>query len=360
MTLNRVGTLPVSAINLGVAAAPPALQAEVAKLQADVSGLTAAITTQLEVQATFPPNIAGYLTAFSLVLDPSVLTSAFSPANWLALNADANVELVAELAFIEAQIAIVAPVVEDLEAGLTAPGLAGWTYAGDARGFGAELEGATVHGTGAVNGREQVSAIVLGSASFSDWATFGTGFRTGPSSDEDLPDPTRERRLRYQGALSGGEWSGTARDLLPRLRLILEGLQGSKAAIEEQIAITVGLNLPDPSIIVDAGLEVDLVAALGDMVDVQADLGADIGTVTGQIDAILDIAADVQATLSGGGLTLWTFSGELRQLGAELAEETRPGLPGVGERSAPAYGLVIAAKAPEAWADFGLVMRTEP
>ena len=69
MAIQRLGTLPVAAANVGLAAAVPCLNAQMGKLQLDVSKLQASLLAQLEVTAAFPPD-PSFLAALQGALDP--------------------------------------------------------------------------------------------------------------------------------------------------------------------------------------------------------------------------------------------------------------------------------------------------
>lgn len=353
MPIALVGTLPVAALNVGLAAAPAGIQAEIAKLTAQISGLAGAIAAQLQVTANFPPNLTGYATAFA-TLDASALLAAFNPANWVTLNAGANVELVAELGLIEAQLAVVGALVAPFEAGLAAPGIAGYSYAGRAAGFGHALAAATAGGIGSIPPTQNVNALIIGCADFDAWGAFSAGFNTGPSAQIDLGSIATPDSLRFLGSLGGGQWNTGLRDVFGVLASFLLELEGAKAALEAQIELSVGVNLPDPGVVINA--DIDVGAALENLVGVQADITADITLLQARIDFLLDLVASI--TLSGGGLTLWSYSGPAGALGSSFAPLVANGLPGVGGPNTPAYGVALACADAAAWANFGLIFKT--
>jgi hypothetical protein len=356
--LSLVGTLPVSALNLGLAAAPAGIGVEVSKLQADITRLTGALDTQLAVTAEFPPNLAGYTAAFALALDPTAVAAAFDLTNWVTLNADAKVGLAIDLALLESLLAILDGIIDSFTLGLSAGGLAAWSYAGRAVGFGTTLDGATRLGIAGIPADQDVSAIIIGTASHASWSTFGEGFHVGTSAGTDLGDETSQELLAFLGTLTGRDLSTGVRDLFSLLDLLRAELEGRKDAIEAQIELSLGVNLPDPTAIVEAGLDIDLGAALGNLVDVQADLGADIDLLTLNVEAALALSASISAQLSVGGLTLWSYSGPMSELGAAFAPEIEDGVPGATGANGATYGLVIASASPTAWADFTQIFRT--
>ena len=155
------------------------------------------------------------------------------------------------------------------------------------------------------------------------------------------------------GVLGGAEWNTGVLDIYARIELLLLELQALKASIQAQIELSLGLNLPDPTVIVEAGLAIDLDLALENIINVQVDLTAQLELFQLRIDLILELIAELNAQLSAGGLTVWSYSGTAGQLGAEFATAIADGLPNAGGPNAPAYGLAIACASPSAWASFG-------
>ncbi len=355
MAITLLGTLPISATNLGLAATPPGFTAQVAKLTADLAKLADALAAQVTVQTALPPDPT-FLLALQNQLDPTTLALVF--AQWPTLNADANTDLVAELAFIDAQLLILEGITVPLQVGVDAGSLAGWTYSGQARGFGTELEAATVNGFGGVDRNANVDAIIVAAADFSAWGSFSGGFNTGTSDDENLGSVTTQTKLQSLGVLSGGQWNTGVVDALRPLFEIQAVLEGLSATLTAQIELTLGIGLPDPGDIVDFGLTIDLGAALDNLVNVQTDLGATFDAISLKITALEVLLGELNAVLAVGGLSVWSYSGRAGGLGADFAPQVQDGLPGVGSALAPAYGVVVASQSPTAWADFGQIFIT--
>ncbi len=358
MTLDLVGTLPVSALNIGLAASPIGLGVEVALLTDDIAKATLSIGANAAVTVSFPPSLA--LAGLFATFDASVLATAFLPANWITFNADANAELVLDLAFAKLQLATMEPLVADLKVGLGAPGLYGWTYAGNAKGFGASLESETAGGfSGGVLPSGEVNALVIATNSFTSWGSFGNGFRIGTSGDENLGNQTNIERMKFVGSLDGSFWSLGIDGLISGFEIILSGLRGKVSQIEAQIALSLGLNLPNPIPIIEASFAVDVEAALGNMINVSTDLTGEISLLQARIDASLELAGNIAVDLSASGLTFWSYSGPAAGLGSELATELASGLPDAGEGpSGAVYGLVLASADASNWNDFGRVFKT--
>ena len=355
MAIELIGTLPVGSVNLGLAATPAGIQAEITKLTADVSKFTGAIDLKATVTSSFPPDPTALL-ALQGALDLTQLTLVF--AQWPTLCADFNSDLTTELGLVSAQLAIVEEITGTLQAGLDAGSLTGWTYAGRARGFGSTLKTATARGFGGVDKSTTVGALIIGCASFSSWGSFSAGFETGTSDDEDLGETTTQERLQCQGTLTGGQWNTGALDIFARLDALRLRLAGTKLALELQLQLSLGVGLPDPGDLIDFGLTLDLDAALENLVNIQTDLTAEIGGINAQIALLLALKGDIEAQLTAGGLSLWSYSGPAGQLGAEFATEIADGLPDAGGANSPAYGLCIACASPSAWAGFGEITAT--
>lgn len=358
MPISHVGTSPASTLNLGLGATATGLGVKAAQLGFDVTKLTASLDTQAAISLGFPPDTAAYGAAFLLGLNPVQLASTFTPTTWASVNVTTNADLVADLALLEAQITILEPIAADLRAGVDAGGLSGWSYAGTAAGYGTELQAASARGYGGVATTDDVSGLIIATDAFTSWGSFSIGFNTGDSTRVDLGDNPSSDRLRSLVATTGGDWSTGVRGQLPGLELLLESLNGQRATILAQLDVSAGLNLPDPTAVVDAGLEIDLTAALDNLVNVQTDLDAGISGLNARINAIVSLAANLNAQLSAGGFSLWSYSGPAGQIGAAFAPEVAGGLPGVGRPRGPAYGIVIVGSLPSAWGQFGRIFAT--
>ena len=359
MTLQLIGTFPVSALNIGLATSPAVLAADVAVLAEEIAKLTTSLELQLSITADFPPG-PELGAAFLAALDVTSLASVLNPTNWVSASAGANADLVLDLAFVDLQIAAIEPLILEFRIGLGSAGLYGWTYAGNAVGFGETLQADVAAGfADGVLPNTQIDALVIATNSFTSWGSFGNGFSIGTSGDEDFGVQTTEQRLRFIGALDGGFWSIGLEALISGFELLLIGLRGSKAAIEASIDLSLGFNIPNPIPIIEAGLSIDLTAALGNFVNVQTDLTGQIDLITAKIDASLELSGNITVDLSASGLTFWSYSGPAAGLGSELATELASGLPDAGEGpSGAVYGLVLASADASNWNDFGRVFKT--
>jgi hypothetical protein len=343
----HVGTLPVSALNVGLGASIGGLTAEVTKLHADISGLFPALAAQLEVSVNFPPNPVSYLAAISASLNPIEVAAQLNPANFVVAGAAAGIDLALELGLIEAQLAVATTIEASLSAGLSAGGIAGWSYSGRSATFGTALESATSGGFGKTAADVPIVGIVIATEDFGSWGSFSQGFRTGSTAN--APADPNAGRLSFLGELGGGEWNTGAAQVKRRLDLFIAELRGIRVGILASLQVTLGLDLPDPSLLVSAG--VGIVADLGidglldNMINVDADITGTIGGIQAGIDANLSLAAYLNAQLSAGGLSLWTYSGPAGTFGSGLRGELANGIPGGSGANAAAYGVALAGSA---------------
>jgi hypothetical protein len=298
------------------------------------------------IAADFPPNPLSYAAAIAAQTSFAEVAAQLTPGGITLAGFDSNAELVIELGFIEGQLGIVSGVTETIGAGLAVGELSGWSYAGSSAAFGEQLDPATASGFGTTAPSQQIQAVIIGTESFASWQAFSGGVNTGTSAQAET---TAElERLEFLGTLGGSDWNTGAADLLARIQLFLDELEALKATLEAQIAVSVGLNLPDAQVIADFGAgivaDIGIDGLLGNFV-VQIDLDASVGFLNAKIEFLLGLIAEIGGDLSAGGLTIWTYTGSAGQLGAALRGEIANGLPGGSGPNAAVYGLVIAGPA---------------
>ncbi len=359
MGLVRVGSLPVSAINVGLAASLGGITAKVGKLQAEIAKLTPALAGQIEGKLDFPPSPAAYAGPIGIALNPVELAAIVSPINIVGASADLSTELAADLAFVTAKLKIVEGLQTSLKLGLEVGGVAGWSYSGPAPGFGFELERTTPTGFGSTPAAAQIQAVVIATESLAAWRAFSQSVETGGTAN--APAGAQVARLAFLGELPGRRWNGGVATLAADLDLLVAEFRGQKSGIEASAKLAAGLTLPDVSAIVDAGLsivaDIGIDGLMDNMLNVSADISGAIGAVTGKVDALLALSANISAQLSAGGLTFWSYSGTAAGLGAALRSELQGGIPGGTGPRAPAYGLALAGT-PAAMGVFGGIFKT--
>jgi hypothetical protein len=348
VAISFAGQLPVSAVNVGLNASLGAIDVELAQLAVDLAGLTASLEYQAQVTVNFPPNVPGYTVALEAACNVLQIAAELTPGLF-SVNAgpialDVGIELGLVAAKLEAALAIAAP----LEAGLSVGGIAGWSYAGSARGFGERLQAATTGGFGRTPPNQQIQATILATENPTTWAGLSSGVYTGAEADG----------LTYLGQIGATDWSVGLGSLMARIRLFLGELRGLKAMLEAQIEFCAGLELPDLTVTLQTGL--DVIAELGieglldNLVNVDVGLQASIDGIQVRIDALIALKLDIAASLSGGGLATWTYSGPASLLGTELAGEIGNGVPGGNGPSASVHGFVLAAS-PATMGSFGSI-----
>lgn len=357
MTTALVAVLPVSGVNLGLQASLGGLTIEATKLQADFVNVFPSLEAQLKVTANFPPSIASYAGPIAARLNPLELAAAFT--GMPTIGADVNADASLKLGFLVGQIEALEALAATLGAGLASGGIAGWTYTGRESGFGKALEPATRNGFGTFAPGDQVTATIIVTETRASWQALSEGVDTGDAADEQASSSAEV--LRFLGQRGGGSWNTGTADLLARFDVLLAELRGQKAALEAQIQLSLGVGLPSPGVVVDAGLEIfgelGITAILDNLVNVQTDVTGMLGTYQARIDASVDLAADVSAQLSAGGLGVWTYTGAARALGAEVRAALVEGVPGGAGPKAAVYGLVLAGSLPS-MAAFGSVFLT--
>jgi hypothetical protein len=334
MALAFQGSVPVSLVNIGLAASVPALDVQVEQLGVDIVALAPAVTGQLELSLN-PPDLASLTANLSGQLDPLEVGAQLLPGTMPTLAADASVDLAIELALVEAKLAVAAAVRTQLAAGVAAPGISGWSYAGSALDLGQSLEVATAAGFGRTAADAEVRAMVVATESPASWSSFSEAVHTGDGAEG----------LQYLGELGGGQWNTGVADLLTRIDLFVAALEGRKSAIQVQLQVMAGAELPDPQVVVDAGLdayaELGVDGLLDNLINVQTDFDAEIGSIQLRLDLLVSLLADINAQLSAGGLALWSYSGSAASLGSEMRGAVAQGVPGGSGRAASVQALVL-------------------
>ena len=352
--LTLVGTLPISAINTGLAASVGGLNAQITKLTADVSGLSVALASQLELTGTFPPDPSIYGSALLSVADPTIHAAIVS--GMLTGSFTVNADLVIDLGIIDAALTVLEPLDATLQTGLNAGALAGWSYSGSAAGFGSTLHTASLQGFGSTGPNDTIAATIIATESFSSWGSMAAGFNVGDSAQ--APADPADDRLRFMGETGALALNTGVVQFRERLSLFLGELRGSKTQIQNSILVSGGLSLPDPGLVLGASAaalaDIGVAGLLDNLVNVHADITGCISGVQGDINATVSLVAQLNGQLSAGGLCCWTYAGPASGLGAALEAATKNGIPsGTGPRAA-AYGLVIAGP-PSSMSAFGSI-----
>lgn len=340
MTL--MGVLPVSGINLGLALAPPVLQAEITQLGIDISKLGIALAGQLAVGIN-KPDFSVF--AATLAKVPPAVADILDPTKILSVGIGLNADLAIQLGLINLALEPVLALALKLEAGLSVGGLAAWSYSGPASGLAALAPVAMAGGY-------QVGMMVA-TESPDSWGQFSVSVNTGKSKEAVAGGPPK---LTFLGKLTGGEINTGLLEIDGIIKLFKLKLQGLKAQIELGLNLSIGVNLPDPSPLLAIAQELiqDALHLFDNLVNVQLDLQVSIGWIQLRLDYLLSLVASIGAQLSAGGLALWTYSGS--DLGGDVASTIGSGVPGGGGASNDIRALVIGCPSPSLYAPFGLLL----
>lgn len=342
MTMTLMGVLPVSGINLGLALAPPVLQAEITQLSLDISKLGIALAGQASA-ALNKPDVSVF--EATLAKFPPAIADMLDPTKILSAGADLNADLAIQLGLINVALEPVLALALKLEAGLSVGGLAAWSYSGPASGLAALAPAAMA-------GSYQVGMMVA-TESPDSWGQFSVSVNTGNSKNAVTGGPPS---LTFLGNLNGGQINTGLLEINEIIKLFKLKLQGLKAQIELGLNLSIGVNLPDPSALLAIANELiqDALHLFDNLVNVSLDLQASIGWLQLRLDYLLSLTMSIGAQLSAGGLALWTYSGS--DLGGDVASTIAGGVPGGGGPENDIRALVIGCATPSAYAPFGVLL----
>jgi hypothetical protein len=344
VTLQYVGSLPTNGLQIGLVATLPGIAAKIAGLQSLVPELQAAIAGKATMAVNVPPNITGFTAAAGAYLNVGSLAALLNPAAWVSVGASANADIVAKLGLIIPKIELLASISGVLTVGLSAGGIAEWAYRGPCQAFGVRLDSALTRSSGGITRDETVSGLVIVCEDGASWNSFGRGFNVGsPSPGE----------VEFVGSLTGGEVVTGLRLPMLEIEAYLAELNGTRLALEANLELSLGVGLPSVGELLNAGLNLDLSAAIGSLVEIDVSIQAELEALLGKIDVLLDLQGNISASLSGGGLSVWRFSGLIGELGNELVATLESGIPGGTGSLANVGAVAIACDSPSAWGAFG-------
>jgi hypothetical protein len=338
VALNLVGVLPVSGINLGLALAPPVLQAELTRLQLDLSNLGIAI----EAQAKFSINKPDFTALLATLQALQVAVQAFlNTPIMVTAGASVNADAVLQLGLIDLALDLVVSLEAKLSVGLNAGGLASWTYSGPCSGL--------VSASPAMNGG-WTKGVVVATENVGSWGQFGASINTGASATAQPHGPAVFETLGRTGGLGGSEIFVGLLDIAKRIELFKIQLQGLKVALQLQIQVSLGLQLPDPSEILAliAQLMQDVMGLFNNLINVSLNLHIELQGIQLRIEALLALIVSIGLQLSAGGLALWTYTGQ-GTLGSDVADSLAGGIPGGSGANADIRALIVAAEDPDVW-----------
>lgn len=349
MPLSAPVTVPVSALNIGVAGALPGIQAQVTELQIDLTKLGVIVTDLLPILALNLPTTAALGPAFALHL--AHLPTIFLPTNWVKANVGFSADVGVQLGIVDLALELVTKIAASLELGLTTGGLQTWTYLGPAGKFASALAAAVGRDARAVQG------FVVACESLDNWGKFSVTFNTGSTTTQGQLRPG-ESKLTYLGGLTGAQLNTGAFHVKQVIDLYLLHLTGLRATLQAKLDLSLGVTPPNVT-----GITANLKAALPhidlmveNLINVKFDPQVHITGINARIDAFLKLIGTLSASLSGGGLTFWSYNGQASGLGTELAAQTSGrGLPGGSGPDATIYAVATICASPSAFADFSLI-----
>lgn len=344
-----MGTLPVSGLQIGMVAAANGFALKVSGFEELIVDLGATTEAQIQMGLSFPPNAPGIAAAVAVQLSPSTLASMLNPVTWASANLELQAGIVAEIAVLNGKISVASALAASLRAGFDAGGIVGWSYAGAAQRFGVEMSRELRGSTGGIPRSSSVSGLVIACEDAASWDSLSRGFNTGAA---------RGSELRPMGSMTGGEVVTGLTQPLAEIDAYLEGLRGELSGLEANLQIALGADLMSPSELISLGASVDVDSAIGSLLELSVDIGAEVGNVNASMAALAEVEAELEASLSGGGLSLWRYSGAIDDLGASMEDGINAGLPGGGGPSAQVSGVVLACSSPSAWAAFGALVPT--
>lgn len=347
MGLSSPTVVPCSALNVGVVAAIPGIEAQIKELGVDVSKLGASFGLQATVDLN-SPNVAAF--GGALAAHIQALPGAFAPDKWIEANASFSGGITADLGIAEANLQLVTAITARLEVGLNTGGIQAWTYSGGVAGLALAVTRAT--------GRDarDVQGFVIACEDFDSWSGFSATFNTGRTVEQGKPLPTGSE-LTFLGGLTGGELNTGALQLKQPIDLYLGHLKGLTANLTLQEQVSLGINLPSVTPLiaqVEAALpQIELM--LDNLVNVRIDPTAQISGINARADALLKLLGNLQVSLSAGGLVFWLYNGPASGLGPALAPTSSSGLPGGSGPGAAINGIIVLCANPQTFADFSLI-----
>lgn len=357
MPMDLAGTFPLSAVNVGLAASPPAIAAEVSKFEADLTDLTPAVDAQVEISSHFPPSAPSFAALLGTALSTPELAACMTPTNVAFAASEANAAVAAKLGFIEGQLVVANEVRGSIAGGLEAGAIAGWSYSGRCGGFGPRLEPDTRLGFGGIGAADDVSGVLVVTQDFTSWGQFAKGMATAPAA----PAAASDANLTPHGARSGAGWNTGVASIVAHLDAFIADLEGMAANLQASLRFSGGLDLPSPTVVVDAGLDVfgsvGIDGLLDNMVNVQVDIPGAFGAVQADIDAAASLSAELSGQLAAGGLSIWIYSGRADGFGRAVTSALGQGVPNGGGPGAVVYGLALAGRGPSMGV-FGGIFKT--
>jgi hypothetical protein len=344
MSLAYIGKLSLGAILpasvTAIAAASLGLSDALPVLSADLAG---AVTCSAQIAIT-PPNLAAQIASVAVT------------ATGLALAVTLGVPFVdLQAPELGAQVAILAPAVADITAGLalTLPlaalfgeqGVSAWSFAGTSAQFGALAPAALPDGS---DPRAPVTGFVLASTAGATWTGLQTFFPPIPGSQPS--SSLVPLGVLSVGTLVGIESAGvlaanaSLQVQLGRLNARLQGALAFQAALVANPPTLAGNVALVGQLAANLGAYVSAnyitpTAALAAVAALVAKLTADVAALTAQVSAL----ASITAALGTAGVLAFTYTGTAEGFPAAVSAAVGAGWPDGTPSSSPSNALVILA-----------------
>jgi len=329
--LSLQGSIPVLSLNLGASLALVGLQADVARLQNLVSQFAEGTLASAELKAgvgVSPADILAGMTAWASldIMGPTLDIGA-------SFTADASIEL----GLVNAEIAIVEQIQAAIAASLGVGGIAAWTYAGNAHGFGSTLAD-SIKNDWSEPSDNITYALIAATEDPTAWKSIKQLWDTGAAAY--ITSATDKEDLRYRGELKGAQLNLGAQ--IYDFADLLAQLYGLRASLEAQADAYLGIGLP--SISADFDLSIDVEAVVAAFADFSLDIELP------DLNFTLGLIAQYSALI--GSADVWLWKGKKGALGTDFNAAISNGLPNGSGPNSAIYGIVLAAASPEAWVAF--------
>ena len=345
MSLSAAVTLPVSVLNPALATGQQLISLDQAALTADIGELAAEILkVGLSLELPNPANIGLQLGALEadIALAVSAPALAVTPPG-VTLDLVGAADIQGDIVSLLPSIAMAAKLKAGIAGALDLPGLHWWSYSGPAAAFGSGLETFTRGGWPSVKVDDSINALIIATESFSSWGPFSASIAV----------PQGPGGLHYAGLLKPIRVFKFAKQLVNYLDSFILRFEGKQFALQAQLDIALGVTLPDVGVALTASIAAAasipaIIANLGLTIDASVKF---VPAINAKLALLLKLSLDFGAILlSGGGLSVWKYSGPAANLGVEFAAAMTSGLPNGSGPNTPAYGMVLATNNPASWA----------
>jgi hypothetical protein len=322
-----VGTLPIAILNPGLALTSPGISAQIGGLAALTASLATSLAAQVEFKAAGLPLLSNEIALLAELV--AGLPAALTPTAIVSASVSYTADLALQLAAIEAQLLVMQQINAAFALGLNAPGIATWSYYGNAGGFGPGFPQAW----GDTKPTDLVAASVLVTPNPTTWNVFGQTFFTPPTS---------EQGLRFQGLLNGAQLNTSVQAFASQFLAYQLELAGKASTLKYQLQVAAGLHIPDIGALLAAIEAVNPLLLLKNAITVTTNIAAAISAVASATAALEAQLSFVTGALTTIGPSLWTYNGPASGLGPAIQSTFAGGIPGTTGPAGRAFAEVLA------------------